>query len=97
MPRKSRTRAVALSFLLLGSLAGVAEAGGRPAALKRSEFSWTFEIGERLMRHVRALLGSAAEKNGASLDPFGQPKPAEGSTDPSGQRSATGAQDPAGE
>lgn len=96
MPRKSRTAAVVLSILLLGSLAGALEAGGRPAALKQSESSWTFGLGERLMLHVRALLGSTSEKNGASLDPFGQPKPAEGSAD-SGQRSGSDAPQPSGE
>lgn len=98
MPRKSRIVIYALIIFLSGSLFGAAaEAVGRPAASKRSEPSWTSGLGELLMRRARALLGSASGKNGASLDPFGQPKPAEETPDPSGQRAGSDASEPSGQ
>jgi hypothetical protein len=91
MSRSPRRCLIAVSFLLVGMLAGAA-AHARDFAPRPYEgvAERLASLPQILLREVRELLVSAWAKNGASLDPFGQPQPNQGGSGSSTGSGSTG-------
>lgn len=86
MSRSSCARVVSLvlALLVLGIVGGsAAHAATKAAPAKRTAPSWVFVVGEFLRIEAAKILRTVTQKNGGSLDPFGQPKPEETSGDSS--------------
>lgn len=75
MPR-SRKVLIALSFLTAGMLGGVrADARGFMPDREDRVVDRVASFSELLLREAWEFFASLMEKNGASLDPWGQPQP----------------------